>query len=81
MASITIRDLDPDLKARLRIRAARHGRAMEEEVRSILRSVLAERDEMPARLGEAIHARFQELGGVDLELPPREPMRDPPAPR
>ena len=81
MASITIRDLDPELKARLRERAARHGRAMEEEVRSILRSVLAETDEMPARLGEAIHSRFRELGGVELELPPREPMRDPPEPR
>lgn len=32
----------------------------------------------PANLAEAIRARFTPLGGVELELPPREPMRDPP---
>lgn len=32
----------------------------------------------PATLAEAIRARFAPLGGVELELPPREPMRDPP---
>ncbi|MDQ3036741.1 MAG: plasmid stabilization protein [Myxococcota bacterium] len=81
MASITIRDLDPELKARLRVRAARHGRAMEEEVRAILRSALAEADATPGRLGATIRARFRELGGVDLAIPEREPMREPPRPR
>src|SRR5262249_19000834 len=37
MASITIRQLDDDLKQRLRLRAARNGRSMEDEVRTILR--------------------------------------------
>ena len=37
MASITIRQLDDDLKRRLRLRAARHGRSMEDEARTILR--------------------------------------------
>jgi antitoxin FitA len=37
MASITIRNLEELLKARLRIRAATHGRSMEEEARDILR--------------------------------------------
>jgi plasmid stability protein len=78
MASITIRDLDPDTKERLRIRAARFGRSMEEEVRVILRSALAERASSPVRLGTAIHDRFHAIGGVELELPPREPMREPP---
>lgn len=32
----------------------------------------------PTNLAEAIRARFAPLGGVELELPPREPMRDPP---
>jgi len=78
MASITIRDLDPRLKERLRVRAAQHGRAMEEEVRVILRLALAE-DERGARgLGDAIHARFRDVGGVDLALPAREPVRPPP---
>jgi plasmid stability protein len=78
MASITIRDLDPETKDRLRVRAARHGRSMEEEVRVILRSTLAEAAADPVRLGDAIHRRFKALGGVELELPPREPMREPP---
>jgi plasmid stability protein len=81
MASVTIRDLDTETKERLRIRAARHGRSMEEEVRVILRSALAEGAASPMRLGTAIHARFRPLGGVELELPLREPMREPPKPR
>ena len=40
MASLTIRNLEDDLKLRLRIRAAQHGRSMEEEVRDILRQVV-----------------------------------------
>ena len=78
MASITVRDLDPALKERLRVRAARHGRAMEEEVRVILRTALAESDATPARLGDVIWNRFADLGGVELEVPARGPMRDPP---
>ena len=42
MASITIRGLDDDLKQRLRLRAARHGRSMEDEARTILRGVAHE---------------------------------------
>ena len=73
MASITIRNLDDDVKTRLRIRAAEKGRSMEEEVRLILREAVG-REEAPAKgLGTAIHERFKPLGGVDLELPPREP--------
>ncbi len=80
MASITIRDLDPRLKERLRVRAARNHRAMEEEVRVILREALAEVDDAPLRLGERIVARFRDLGGVDLPIPARQPMREPPEP-
>ena len=78
MASITIRNLDDGLKRRLRIRAAEHGRSMEEEAREILRQAIGKQTG-PANLGEAIHRRFAALGGVDLDLPPREPM--PEAPR
>lgn len=80
MATMTIRNLDDDLKARLRIRAAQHGQSMEEEVRSILRAALASRveDDSGAALYAAIRTRVDPLGGVDLELPPREPQRDPP---
>jgi plasmid stability protein len=80
MAAMTIRNLDDDLKARLRVRAARHGRSMEEEARSILRAALANRveDDSGASLYAAIRARVEPFGGIDIELPPREPQRDPP---
>jgi antitoxin FitA len=78
MASITIRNLDDDLKARLRIRAARHGRSMEEEARDLLRTVLAVEETQPANLVEAIRKRFAKVGPVNLVVPPREPVREPP---
>jgi len=80
MATMTIRNLDDDLKARLRMRAARHGRSMEEEARSILRAALAHRveDDSGASLYAAIRARVEPFGGIDLDLSPREPQRDPP---
>jgi phosphopantothenoylcysteine decarboxylase/phosphopantothenate--cysteine ligase len=50
MASITIRQLDDDLKRRLRLRAARNGRSMEDEARTILRGAAAlEGDKSEAR--------------------------------
>jgi plasmid stability protein len=80
MASITIRNLDAQTKARLRVRAAHHSRSMEEEARNILRAALAEAEATPRNLADAIRARFQPLGGIDLKLPAREPMRAPPKP-
>ena len=77
MASVTIRNLDDGLKRRLRIRAAEHGRSMEEEVREILRQAIG-KPAAPENLGEVIHRRFAGLGGVDLDLPSREPMPEPP---
>ncbi|MCL2635907.1 MAG: plasmid stabilization protein [Betaproteobacteria bacterium] len=80
MATMTIRSLDDDLKARLRLQAARHGHSMEEEVRGILRLALAAQTEenSGASLYAAIRARVEPLGGVELELPPRKPIREPP---
>lgn len=79
MGSITIRNLDPSIKERLRVRAAEHGHSMEAEARRILQVALSTSGRSPGRnLYERIQARFAPLGGVDLELPPREPVRDPP---
>ncbi len=78
MASVTIRNLDPRLKERLRLRAAKHGRSMEEELRVILRITLDRDADAPPRLGSAIRRRFGSLGGVDLDLPGRGPIRTPP---
>ena len=69
MASITVH-LGDDLKRRLRAQAAEHGRSMEEEARAILRAALAE-PAPPADLARAIRARFEPLGGVELDIPPR----------
>lgn len=79
MASITIRRLDDAVKARLRIRAARHGRSMEEEARQVLSAALSAEPARVLNLAEAIRRRIDPLGGVDLELPVREPIRDPPS--
>ncbi len=77
MASITIRNLEEDVKAQLRMRAAGNGRSIEEEARLILREAVS-RKTGPENLASAIRDRFVPLGGVELELPPREPAREPP---
>jgi len=79
MSSVTIRDLDPALKERLRARAAERGHSMAAEARDILQAALSTTGRAPARnLYDRIHARFAALGGVDLDLPPRDAPRDPP---
>lgn len=78
VASITIRNLDPKLKERLRLRAARHGYSMEREAREILQEVLRSEKPDERNLYERIRELFEPLGGVELELPPREPAREPP---
>ena len=77
MASITIRRLPESTKRRLRIRAARNGRSMEQEARELIEAGLAHADTKPRDLGKEIHRRFAALGGVDLKIPPRGPIRDP----
>jgi len=77
MASMTIRGIDEKLKARLRVQAARHGRSMEDEARDILRTALSVEAKRAGGLVEGIRARIESLGGVELEIAPREPMREP----
>jgi len=77
VASITIRNLDQATKELLRVRAATHGRSMEEEARDILRVALSV-EESRVDLFTAIRRRFAPLSGVDLDVPEREPMREPP---
>ena len=77
MASITIRNLDDEVKRRLRIRAAANGRSMEEEARQILRAALADAAP-PVNLAATIRSRVAPLGGGYLDLPARHPMRSSP---
>jgi antitoxin FitA len=76
MASITIRRLDERVKNQLRVRAAEHGRSMEEEARSILRDAL-DRDR-PPNLADLALELFGAEHGVNLELPPPVEMPEPP---
>jgi antitoxin FitA len=78
MASITIRNLDDDTKMRLRVRAARHGRSMEEEVRQILQRTVAEEARQEPNLADSVRRRFAPFGGVELQLDRRDPLREPP---
>jgi plasmid stability protein len=70
MAAVSIRGLDEHVRERLRVRAARHGRSMEAEMRVILEEAVSE----PTTSGGLFNMlldRFGDLGGVELDLPPR----------
>jgi len=77
VASMTIRDIDEQLKSRLRVQAARHGRSMEDEARDILRTALSAKSSRSGTLVDSIRARIEPLGGVALKIAPREAMREP----
>jgi plasmid stability protein len=75
MATLTIRDFDDELKARLRVRAAENGRSMEAEVRAILAEVLV-RPKPTEGMGSRIRQRFGDVADVTFEPPARtEPAR------
>jgi antitoxin FitA len=79
VASLTIRDLDDNVKKKLRVQAAQHGRSMEDEARHILRAALSQKAQAPLNMYDAIRRRVEPLGGVELEIPPRSRrMREPP---
>jgi plasmid stability protein len=68
MGTLTIRQLDERTHARLRRRAAEHGRSVEAEVRAILDAAV----NLPEQnLLLSLHASFADVGGVDLEVPSR----------
>ncbi|HXP03091.1 MAG TPA: Arc family DNA-binding protein [Stellaceae bacterium] len=80
MTTLTIRNVAPELRERLRVRAALNGRSMEAELRHLLSEALrdgAQRREL--NLAEAIRQRFLPLGGAD-ELDPHPPVEVGPPP-
>jgi antitoxin FitA len=79
MGTLTIRKLDEKTKTRLRVRAAHHGRSMEEEAREILRTALTAGQSGKGHLAEKILRRFAAVGGIELRLPKRDAMRETPA--
>lgn len=82
MASLTVRGLDDDVKHRLRVRAATKGLSLEEEVRRILTAAVVSNENARARTGthlvDAIAAIVDPIGGIELDLPPRESDWEPP---
>jgi plasmid stability protein len=79
MATITIRKLEERVKTRLRLRAARHGRSMEEEAREILKAGLVAEPTAGPNLAESIRRHLAPVGGVELRFPARELVRKPPS--
>jgi plasmid stability protein len=80
MASITIANIDDNLKEQLMARAAEHGHSVEIEAREILENALCgtQPAAVPDNLFAAIRAIVDPLGGIDLEAFPRQPVREPP---
>ena len=75
IGALSIRNLDDDVKERLRTRAASHGRSMEAEVRAILADAVSDPD-TSAGLFQSMLDRFGDIGGAELDLPPRRlPVR------
>ncbi|GAB3500106.1 FitA-like ribbon-helix-helix domain-containing protein [Amycolatopsis cihanbeyliensis] len=70
MATLTIRDFDDELKARLRVRAAARGRSMEAEVREILRPALTRAGSGPGTRTR-IRQRFADSDDLAIEPPAR----------
>jgi antitoxin FitA len=62
MAQFVVRHLEDEVKERLKRRAARHGRSMEEEARDILRNALKHEGAPLPRLGSGIATRFSRHG-------------------
>lgn len=88
MSTLTIRNFEPGVKERLRVRAAKHGRSMAAEARHIIEDAVGgaptsrgqdTEKQTGSVLVEAIRRRFAPFGGVDdLDVPPRESVREPP---
>ena len=75
MAAVTVRNLDDQVKERLRIRAAVHGRSMEAEIRTILEEAVSGPGDKDGLLATLLD-RFGSIGGVELDLPERSaPVR------
>jgi len=69
LASLSVRKIDDETVALLRVRAARHGVSMEEEARQILKRAVA----APERLGDlAVRLFAPAYGQEELTLPERE---------
>ena len=73
MPTLTIRNIDPEVRDQIRIIAAKHGRSMEAEVRNILSSFVKQHQTSPKEIAKQIHKRFARIGGAeDIKIPKRD---------
>lgn len=79
MSSITVRNIEESIKVGLRIRAARHGCSMEQEVRNILQQTIAQGAPEQISFAELVNRRFKGMAVLDLPIPARQAVRTPPA--
>lgn len=77
MSIMTISNIDHGLESRLRKLAAHHGRSVEDEAREILLAALPLDIGDSAAMVRAIRRRVEAVGGIDIDLPPRDAMLDP----
>lgn len=68
MAQLLVRNLEDEVKDKLKRRAARHGRSTAEEVREILRNAVRQEEKEPTALGSRLAARFRGIG-LDDDVP------------
>jgi plasmid stability protein len=77
MPAVTVRQLSPETHRALKMRARKHGRSTEAEIRAILDAAVAGSPE--PRIGSALTALGRRLRGVELEIErdgtPPEPIR------
>jgi plasmid stability protein len=78
MPILTIPDIDEDLRRKLRLRAAKHNRSMEEEARNILRCALSQEPGSQENLAAAMRRLVEPFGGFELPPFPRGPLMEPP---
>ena len=68
MAQFVVRHLEDDVAEKLKKRAKRHARSMEDEVRHILRNAVQDAPRTSGTLGSRIARRFRRLG-LTADLP------------
>lgn len=82
MSTLTIRQVDEGIKKRLQVRAARHGRSMEAEVRAILSEAVS--IDAAVETEDPLFAALRDFrrltGGVDLDIPSRSEDIERPVP-
>lgn len=79
MATLTVRNVEDETKQRLRLRAARNGHSLEEELRSIIRSAATAKEAAPrgSNLYDDIRELVEPHGGFEIPVADRQPVARP----